>query len=359
MQHDFGIAARLEDRALAHELVAQLVRVDQVAVVADRDLAVRAVDEESAERSTAGSRLPSSTARGRSRACPGRLGERVAVEDVGHVAHRPGDADLLAVGRGDAGALLAAMLQRVQTEVGHVGGFGMTEDAEDAAFVLELVHGQFVTRRDSGDPPARTCRSIVTSTTPARASVDRRPRIARRRPGLPTAIRSRFPPVSPMTRAGTPAAAARCKHFRHIVGGSDTTTRDADSPNSAAASLIRRVSCDVDLERDLGADAAVPKQHSASVTASPPSEQSCAERTSARRPASRADPEGALAPRDPERGGAPRTRPWTTSDTRCRPARPRLRPSSTMTSPDPWKRPRQAARSACSSRPTTPMTGVG
>ena len=41
-----------------------------------------------------------------------------------------------AVRCGNAGALLAAMLQRVEPEVGEVGGFGMTEDAEDPAFFL-------------------------------------------------------------------------------------------------------------------------------------------------------------------------------------------------------------------------------
>ena len=46
VQDDLGVAARLEDRALPHELVAQLARVDEVAVVADRDLAVRAVDQD-------------------------------------------------------------------------------------------------------------------------------------------------------------------------------------------------------------------------------------------------------------------------------------------------------------------------
>ena len=32
------------------------------------------------------------------------------------------------------------MLQRVQPEVGEVRGLGVTEDAEDAALVLEFVH---------------------------------------------------------------------------------------------------------------------------------------------------------------------------------------------------------------------------
>src|SRR5947207_2233587 len=69
-----------------------------------------------------------------------QLRERRAVERIGDVTHRTRHANLVVVGRGDAGALLAAVLKRVQAEVGHVGRFGMAEDAEDAAFVLELVH---------------------------------------------------------------------------------------------------------------------------------------------------------------------------------------------------------------------------
>ena len=52
-----------------------------------------------------------------------------------------------AVRCGYARALLAAMLQRVQTEVGEVGSFGMTEDAEDAAFLFQLVVGPDLARR--------------------------------------------------------------------------------------------------------------------------------------------------------------------------------------------------------------------
>ena len=49
---------------------------------------------------------------------------------------RTRDADLLAIRRGDARAFLTAMLQRVQPQVGHVGRFGMTEDAKDSTFLL-------------------------------------------------------------------------------------------------------------------------------------------------------------------------------------------------------------------------------
>jgi hypothetical protein len=51
------------------------------------------------------------------------------------------DAEIVAVTRDDAGGFLAAMLKRVETEVGKVGGFGMAEDAEDTTFVVEMIVG--------------------------------------------------------------------------------------------------------------------------------------------------------------------------------------------------------------------------
>ena len=146
----------------AHELVAQLVGVDQIAVVADGDLTVRAIDQ---NRLRVGE--------------PAFAGGRIADVSDGDVTWQlrrasarrrrprrspsPRHADLAAVGGGDARALLTAMLQRVQAEVGHVGGFGMTEDAEDAALVFELVQhaGSILTRRhDIKEAAAPTCHDV-------------------------------------------------------------------------------------------------------------------------------------------------------------------------------------------------------
>ena len=71
--------------------------------------------------------------------CPGRPSSAAFVERVGDVTHRPRGAHPLAVSGDDAGALLAAMLQRVEPEIREVGGLGIAEDAEDAAFVFEFV----------------------------------------------------------------------------------------------------------------------------------------------------------------------------------------------------------------------------
>jgi hypothetical protein len=49
------------------------------------------------------------------------------------------DVDIRAVGRSDAGGFLSAMLERVKAEIRHLRGFGVVEDAEHAAFVVEMI----------------------------------------------------------------------------------------------------------------------------------------------------------------------------------------------------------------------------
>ena len=123
MDDDLGVAVGLEDRALADERVAQLAGVHQVAVVADRELTVHAVDDDRLrvrELALAGGRV--------AHVADGEIArqarERLRVERLVDVPHRLAVTDLDAVGRGDARALLSAMLQRVQAEVGEVRGLG-------------------------------------------------------------------------------------------------------------------------------------------------------------------------------------------------------------------------------------------
>src|SRR5258708_34875915 len=47
--------------------------------------------------------------------------------------------EVVAVGGRDARGLLPAMLQRVESEIRHVGGLRMVPDAEQPALVVELV----------------------------------------------------------------------------------------------------------------------------------------------------------------------------------------------------------------------------
>ena len=190
MEQDLGVAARLEDGARAHELVPELARVDEVAVVRHRNLAVGAIDEEGlrvVEAALAGRRV----ARVPDGQMAGEPLERGFVERVGDVPHRARRAHALAVGRDDAGAFLPTVLQGVQPEVGEVGRLGVPEDAEDAAFVFELVEHRSILFYAAR--PAK-CRSIavdqICSASATAQSIAGRPA---------TWIVSRDPPVRPMT----------------------------------------------------------------------------------------------------------------------------------------------------------------
>ena len=136
VQDDLGVAAGLKDGSIAHELVAELEGVDEVAVVAHGDLAVRAVDEEGLRV------LEFAFARGRVACVPdrdvtGKRLQRLFVERFRNLPHRSRDAKLLAVGGGNAGALLAAMLERVEAKVGEIGGLRMSEDSKNTTLVFK------------------------------------------------------------------------------------------------------------------------------------------------------------------------------------------------------------------------------
>jgi hypothetical protein len=125
-----GVAGGLEDRASGLEAGAQLVGVDQVAVVGDGDRAARVVEQERlgvAQLGAAGGRV-AGVADGRA---PGQAGQGLLVEDVGDQAHADVAAQALVAGD-QPGGLLAAVLQGVQAQVGQVGGLVVTMDAEDA-----------------------------------------------------------------------------------------------------------------------------------------------------------------------------------------------------------------------------------
>ena len=68
------------------------------------------------------------------RRAPGQRLQLALVEDLRDEAHVPHGEHAAAVGDGDAGALLPAVLQRVEREVGQAGDVAAGRvDAEDAA----------------------------------------------------------------------------------------------------------------------------------------------------------------------------------------------------------------------------------
>ena len=91
------------------------------------------------------------------------------VEDLADQAHVLVDQDLLAVADGDAGGLLAAVLQGVEAEIGELGDLlAGGPDAEDAAGVLrapvvgiEVVGQQSVAARHGLQSRGWVCRAAV------------------------------------------------------------------------------------------------------------------------------------------------------------------------------------------------------
>ena len=130
---DLGVGRGGELVALLLQVGAQRLGVDEVAVVAEGDLAVGAGDAERLgvlQAAGAGRRV-AVVADGDVAA---EVTEVLFVEDLGDEAHAGVDVKLVAVGCGDARALLASVLERVEAVEGHschvfVGGV----DAEDAA----------------------------------------------------------------------------------------------------------------------------------------------------------------------------------------------------------------------------------
>jgi len=61
------------------------------------------------------------------------------VENLRHEAHAVVLVKFPLVATDDAGAFLAAMLQRVKAEVGQFGGIRMAENAEDSAVMFGII----------------------------------------------------------------------------------------------------------------------------------------------------------------------------------------------------------------------------
>ena len=140
MKNDLAVDGGFEDGALGLEFVAQQVGIDEVAVVADGDLAAGAVGDDGLgvfEGAGAGGRI-ADMADG---AGAGQFGEFLFVEDLGDKAHAVMALELafLVAGDDDPGAFLAAVLQGIEPEKGDFGRVRMAEDGKHAALILRTV----------------------------------------------------------------------------------------------------------------------------------------------------------------------------------------------------------------------------
>ena len=217
------------------------------------------------------------------------------------------------------------MLQRVEAEIGELGGFGVAVDAEDAAFFAELVEH------------ARHCRLVIHAFDRRRPHRSRRRQRARRRSPAPIAS----------TAIGDALAAGLADHLRRHAAACAAASRAASRRSrrrrhhDARRRLAKQRGVHLNGRRTSptgdrstpDADAAGVEQHSASATARPPSAQSCADSTS---PRDGRDDQRAAAPAlaiEVQGGGLPATTPCRTARYSLPPSSPRLSPSSTTRAP--------------------------
>src|SRR5262249_44038637 len=138
VQHDFGVGGRRKDRAFHLEPISGLGRVGQISVVAERDLTEAAFDQKRLSlvyADLARRRIPHVADGGAS----GQSAKALLLKDVVDVPHPALDAQRRAV-RGDyPGRLLAAVLKRVQAEIGQARRFIVAENAEYTTLFSEFV----------------------------------------------------------------------------------------------------------------------------------------------------------------------------------------------------------------------------
>src|SRR6266536_3501569 len=157
------------------------------------------------------------------------------------------------------------------------------------------------------------------------------------------------PPVMPITAAGTPCSAHSSVKPATEPGSTATTARAADSLNRLMNGSPGRVT--VQPVRPA-------RQHSASATASPPSDRSCAVATRPpAAPAASTDASRRSAARSTA-GGRPPTCPCATLAHNEPPNSGAVRPSSSTLAPASPK-PIDSRRLTSSCTPSTPTTGVG
>ena len=139
MDDDLGVGGRLKDRARRDQLAPQRQRIGQVAVMGERQAAGIDIGEERLhipQRGFAYRRIADMADSGRARQAvdDGLLVEVVADEPEAALGVEP-----VAIEADDAGRFLSPVLEGMQAESGQGRGIGMIEDAENAAFFMQLI----------------------------------------------------------------------------------------------------------------------------------------------------------------------------------------------------------------------------
>ena len=133
-----GVGIRVEDRALVLEVAAQAHAVGEVAVVAQRHVAVVEAEDERLD-VVGGAGAGGGVVHMADGLVSGEPADLAFVaEHLGQQAKAAMADQMAIVVRHDAGALLAAMLQGVESEIGETGGVGVAPDAENSAFFVDI-----------------------------------------------------------------------------------------------------------------------------------------------------------------------------------------------------------------------------
>ena len=117
---------------------AHFQRVRQIAIVTERKLSFIAIDHHGLrvhQRCIAGGGIARVADGGRARQALDHLGS----ENFLHMAKTFVHVDVRAIGGSNAGGFLPPMLEPVESEIGHLRSFGMAEDPEDAAMIVEMI----------------------------------------------------------------------------------------------------------------------------------------------------------------------------------------------------------------------------
>src|SRR5262245_10250990 len=136
MQNDFAVTSRLKNGALSFESVTQRLGVNQVSVVhqRNRSKSPHGYDDWLSISLVAVARC--GVARVTYRIRSFQLVERILGKHVCDIAHRLVHVNLVAVGGGNAGAFLPAMLQCIQAQISHLSRVGVISDTKDSAHWL-------------------------------------------------------------------------------------------------------------------------------------------------------------------------------------------------------------------------------
>src|SRR5580693_7061194 len=271
MHDHFGVAVGLEDRAAMLEFAAPLGGIGEIAVVAEGDFALVAIDHDGlrVEKSfIAGGRI----ARVADRKVSRQLSEHAGLKDFFDVAHGAMQEEICAVARNDACGFLAAMLKRIKAQIGEIGGFGMAEYAEHTTLVVKMIVGK----------SELVCHFAANVFSSELAQTLRRVSRGESTTALPLySMRSALPRCTlPISRAPTLYCLAVARTAASFVGETETIQRAPRSLKRACSAGPSTSSFTFAPKTGMACSAPTgdaEKQDSARVTAMPPSEMSWAD----------------------------------------------------------------------------------